>query len=264
MIKAKPRSSVVIVVPTIGERLDLLEQTLGSLSSQRPQAPDIVLVCPTKKHIVDLAKQFGAETVKDPGTGLSGALNAGFEHAKPWHKYGGWLGDDDILRPGAVAAGLAALERTDGAVLAYGYCDYIDKRNRILFTNKTGNLAPMIMSWGPNLIPLMGILYDLKIAKEVGGYDESLKYSMDLDMWLRLKRRGKFVNTKKVLGAFRWHDTSTTVANRTTSLKEAAMVKRRYLPTSIRVFAPLWEVPVAWATYFAVRRVNAKVHSLAR
>ncbi len=261
--KTPTRSSVLFVVPTIGQRIDLLRQSLKSIASQKPQAPDIVVVGSEKPEIKKIVKEFGATLAKDPRSGLSGAINAGFALAKPWHKYGSWMGDDDLLRPRAIATALKALEDNVNSVLAFGYCDYIDNRGHILFTNKAGNLAPRLLRWGPNLIPLMGVLYDLSIARKVGGYDESLKYAMDLDMWLKLKQRGAFINTHKVLGAFRWHDTSTTVANRRASIKETFRIKRRYLPAPMRRLALLWEFPVTLATILAVRQVNAKAKRLA-
>jgi hypothetical protein len=176
--------------------------------------------------------------------------------SEDWHEFGGWMGDDDLLRPGATAAAVTSLDANPEAVLAYGYCDYINDKGRTIFTSRAGRLAPWIMKWGPNLLPLPGLLYRLSAAKKVGDYDESLKYSMDLDMWLRLSKQGQFINTEKTLGAFRWHDTSTTVANRKASLREAARVKRKYLTGPMRVISPVWEVPVKIATRVAVRRAN--------
>lgn len=250
-------SRVLIVIPTIGQRLDLLRQTLQSLVNQKPEKPDIVVVCPKKKiEIRKLAREFGAMLADDPGS-LSSALNAGFALAKPWHEYGSWMGDDDLLRPGSLAITTSALDSNLQAVAAFGYCDYIDDKGKTLFTSRAGRHAPWLMRWGPNLVPLPGILYRLSAARKAGSYDNSLKYAMDLDMWLRLRKEGEFLNTRKTLGAFRWHPSSTTVANRRASLQEAEMIKRRYMPKYIRAVAPIWEGPVRFATHLAVRRVNS-------
>jgi GT2 family glycosyltransferase len=114
------------------------------------------------------------------------------------------------------------------------------------------------MSWGPNLVPLPGILYRHSAIQKAGDFDESLKYAMDLDMLLRLRKLGNFVCTGKTLAAFRWHTTSTTVANRQASLDEAARIKSRYLPKALRPLAPVWEIPVQLATKLAAKRVSAK------
>jgi GT2 family glycosyltransferase len=251
------KSRVLYVLPTLGDRLDLLEQTLDSVYTQKPEAPDIYLVCPAGNlEIRKLAKKYNARILNDPAEGLSAALNIGFAQAKPWHQYASWLGDDDLLRPGSLAATTAAFDKNPNAVVAYGYCDYIDSHGKIIFTNKPNDLAPWIMKWGPNLVPLIGVLYRLSAANESGGYDTTLKYAMDLDMWLRLIKKGDFINTKATLGAFRWHKTSTTVANRQASLHEAQTVKRRYLARGVKPLAPLWESPVKVVTKMAARRVN--------
>jgi glycosyltransferase involved in cell wall biosynthesis len=251
------RPKVVIVIPTLGDRLVFLKQTLESIANQGENVADIILVCPKDSKARSLAKKYKAIVVNDKGAGISSALNEGFKAAKPWHKYGGWMGDDDMLRPGMISKTVSVLEANPKSVLAFGYCDYIDNDGQTLFTSRAGRFAPWIMRWGPNLLPLPGLIYRLDAGKKAGGYDETLKYSMDLDMWLKIRRYGNFINTRRTLGAFRWHDSSTTVANRNLSLDEAQKVKRRYMSNFTRLLAPLWEWAVKIATRLAVRRVNA-------
>ena len=261
MVYKDSRSRVLVVLPTLGQRPTLLRQTLESLVSQQKQALDIILVCPRKSRTTHkLAREFGAALADDPG-GLSAAVNVGIAHAKPHHEYITWIGDDDLLTPGSLAATTRALDANPHTVLAFGYCEYIDDTGQHLFTSKAGRLAPWLMTWGPNLVPLPGILFRLSALQAAGDFDPSLKYVMDLDMLLRLRKQGKFFNTQQTVAAFRWHSSSTTVANRTASLDEAEMVKRRYLPKPLRLFAPIWEKPVRFATSLAARRVNALARS---
>jgi glycosyltransferase involved in cell wall biosynthesis len=253
--KNQGRAKVLFVIPTLGERLDLLRQTLQSIVAQGEDTVDIIVVCPPTSDAVAIAQEFGAKTANDPGT-LSGALNVGFALAKKHHEFGAWMGDDDLVAPGSLNITISALEKRPKAVVAYGYCDYIDDKGRLIFQSKAGRLAPWIMGWGPNLIPLPGMLYRLSALKKAGDFDASLKYSMDLDMLLRLRRFGPFVNTRQTLGAFRWHASSTTVSSRAASLKESELTKRRYLPTILREISLLWEIPVSITTHMAVWRVN--------
>ena len=205
-----------------------------------------------------MAVAIGATIIDDPTSprGISAAVNAGFENAKPWHEYGAWMGDDDLLEPKTLAATISALDNNPKAVVAFGHCNYIDDRGRLLFTNKAGKLAPWLMTWGPDLVPIPGALFRMSAIKEVGKFDTSLKFAMDLDMFLRLRKIGKFVSVGHVVGSFRWHPDSTTVANRAPSTFEAKMVKRRYLSSYLLPLAPLWEVPVKIAAHFAAQRVN--------
>lgn len=247
---------ILVVLPTLGKRLDYLRQTLESIRAQAPVATDVVMVFPlSNKETAKLANEYGAIAVDDPG-GISAAVNAGIAQAKPHHRYISWIGDDDLLAPESLQAAMAALDQHPDAVVAFGYCDYIDAEGRKIFTSRAGNLAPWLATWGPDLIPCPGALFRLSALRKVGKFDETRKYAMDLDMFLRLRKMGKFINTKRTLASFRWHPTSTTVANRKHSLDEAEQVKRKHLPKAMRPLSFLWEKPVRIATFIAAKRVN--------
>lgn len=254
--RTKQKARILMVIPTLGERSELLRKTLESIRSQTGVAYDIVMIFPLKSSkTMKLAKEFGASVIEDPG-GLSSAVNAGIAYAKPHHEFIGWIGDDDLIAPNSLRIGIEALDKNSKAVLAFGYCDYIDDKDRRIFTSRAGSLAPWIMTWGPNLMPCPGTVFRYSALKEAGEFDVENKYSMDLDMFLRLRKLGKFINTKQVMASFRWHPISTTVANRAKVLKETEMVKRKYLPRIVKPFAPLWEVPVRHATHIAAKRVT--------
>jgi glycosyltransferase involved in cell wall biosynthesis len=253
---AQVPARVLLVIPTLGRRVDLLRRTLESIRDQVPHRADVMVVCPSgAAEAVQLAAEFCAQVVDDPG-GMTAAINAGLAQAGQDHEYFNWIGDDDLLTPGSLSATVGALDADPAAVAAFGYCDYIDVADRVLFTSRAGVLAPWLMTWGPDLVPQPGALFRLATVREVGGLDPTLKYAMDLDLMLRLRRRGTFVSTGRTLSCFRWHPTSTTVANRTASLDEAERVKRRYLSPTQRRLAPLWEGGVRFATRLAARRVN--------
>ncbi|MFA5004398.1 MAG: glycosyltransferase [Candidatus Saccharimonadales bacterium] len=252
----EPYARVLVVIATLGKRNDLLRLTLESIVKQKPIKYDIVMIFPLdNKETMALAKRFKADVVEDPG-GMSAAVNAGIATAKAHHEYITWIGDDDMLTPGSLEASTKALDANPQAVVAFGYCDYIDHVGRVIFTSHAGRLAPWLMTWGPDLVPLPGSLFRCSTLQQIGGFDTNNKWSMDLDVFLRLRKRGKFVNTKKTLACFRWHTGSQTVSNRPMVLKEAEMVKRKYLPRPLRLIAPFWERPVRIATTLAVRRVN--------
>lgn len=250
------KSNILITIPTLGERLDLLEKTLESIRTQEKIIPNILIVCPSSsKEVMSLATRYGAKTAEDPGT-LSGALNIGIVNLNEHHDYFAWMGDDDLLRKDSLLTTSKILDDDPTAVIAYGACDYIDEKDKKIFTNHSSKFAPWLISWGPNLIPLPGMLYRISALNKAGIFDTDLKYAMDLDMLLRLKKYGKFVKTNKTLAAFRWHASSTTVANREKSLQEAKYIKRKYLPKYIQPFSFLWEFPVAIATKAVTYRIN--------
>lgn len=228
----KPR--ILITVPTLGKRLDLLEETLKSITEQKNIKVDIILVFPkNQKSVNTLVQKYKTLKEEDPGT-LSGALNIGVKKLKNKYDYFGWLGDDDLLYDSSLETTSKLLEKNPEAVIAYGGCDYIDSSGVKIYTNHSNKYASWVINWGPNIIPLPGMLYRAESLIKVGYFNTKLKYAMDLEMLLRLKKLGKFTYSDKTLAAFRWHPSSTTVANRQNSLKEARMIKKQFLPKYIK------------------------------
>jgi glycosyltransferase involved in cell wall biosynthesis len=256
--------TVLVVVPTLGERLDTLEESLASVRAQRGVDVHLVVVVPpAAEQARATAARHGATVVDDNRTGLSGAVNTGIAARRGDEELYAWLGDDDLLLPGGLATLAGLLRGTDGAVVAYGACPYIDERGRTRAVSRAGGLAARLMGWGPDLVPQPASLTRVEPLVAAGVYDESLRFAMDLDMFLRLKRLGGFVSTKQDVAAFRWHADSLTVANRGMSLAESEKVKRRYLRAGVRPFSPLWDVPVRFATRLAARQVNARARKVA-
>ena len=169
-----------------------------------------------------------------------------------------WLGDDDLLLPGSLASTSAALDRTPEAVLAFGYCRYIDGQGRHLGTSRAGRIAPWLLVWGPDLVPQPGMLVRRTEWLAVGGLDESLSYAMDLDLLLRLRRRGRLLAVDRPVACFRWHPESLTVSGRSISSAEAEVVKRRYLPALARRSSWLWERPVRLVSAQAARGITRR------
>jgi GT2 family glycosyltransferase len=256
-----PGTRTLLVVPTLGRRPEYLVQTLGSLRAQDVPV-DVVVVCPSEAEDARRAAvEHGASLVDDPGS-LSGAVNAGLATARGHHVYGNWIGDDDLLAPGSLAATTAALEADPAAVVAYGACSYIDEAGRELWVSRAGRLAVWLLGWGPDLVPQPGMLFRLDDFRAVGGLDETLAFAMDLDLLLRLRRRGRFVDVTQTVSSFRWHSSSLTVADRSASLDESDRVKRRYLSPHLRPLAPAWELPVHVATRLAARRLGKRATAL--
>jgi len=256
-------ADVLLVVPTLGQRTALLAATLASVTGQRGVGVDVVTVVPTGAVAArDLATAAGAAVVDDPG-GLTAAIAAGFATADG-QRYLAWLGDDDLLAPGSLAATVAALDADPTAVAAFGYCRYIDGAGRTVATSRAGRLAPLLLGWGPNLLPQPGALFRADAVAAVGGLDPTLSYAMDLDLYLRLRRRGRLVAVPRTVSAFRWHADSATVSGRDASIAEHQAVQRRYLPPALASLAPLWQVPVGAATRLAARGVAARAARVGR
>ena len=248
---------VLIVIPTLGSRLDYLDRSLASIRAQSVPV-DVTIVAPLdNSEIPTLASRWDARLMADPGS-LAAAINLGVSSAQPHHEFVNWLGDDDSLEPETLHLTLHALDTHPACVVAYGACRYVDGSDRELWVSKAGSWAPRILKWGPDLIPQPGMLVRRDAWQRVGGLDEAMRFAFDLDLLLKLQRLGPFIDVGAVVSQFRWHEDSLTVGDRSTSLHESEIARRRSLGPIARRLAWTWEPPVRLATRLAAREVSRR------
>lgn len=252
---------VLLVVATLGQRPEFLLQTLDSIRSQEVAA-DVVIVAPMSEPSVhEAAATFGCRVLPDPGS-LTSAINLGSQELQAHHEYFNWLNDDDLLEPGSLKATVEALDANPKAVVAYGACRYIDPQGRQLWISQAGKWATRILGWGPDLIPQPGMLVRVTAWKAVGGVDQSYKLAFDLDLLLKLKKLGAFIDVQQIVSSFRWHPTSLTVDDRNTNIAESERAKRAALSPTARKFKWIWEAPVRVATRFAANEVQRRARKI--
>lgn len=258
-----PAGRVLVILPTLGDRIDTLRETLLSINRQGSDVELTLAVVapPSAVEARSLAAEFGAVVVDDPRAGISEAINRGIA-ARTDETYYAWIGDDDLFRDGGLRELTELIEASPNAVVAYGGCDYIDPEGRTIAVSNAGALALFLLPWGPDLIPHPGSLIRLDDLEAIGMFDPALRFAMDLDAFLRLRSRGRFVWTRRSVSAFRWHPDSLTVSDRSSSSREAESVKRRHTPVAIRWLSPMWLLPIRWASAVAARRLNERARAL--
>lgn len=256
-------AEVLVILPTLGDRLDTLRLTLESVEAQRSEVPlKLIVVVPSAAtEARELSTLFGATVIDDPREGISSAINCGLA-ARSGEKYYAWIGDDDLFRPNGLAELKTVIESDPKTVLSFGGCDYIDDQGRTIAVSNAGGLAVFLLAWGPDLIPHPGTMIKLDALEAVGGFDENLKYAMDLDVFLKLRKLGRFTWTRTSVSAFRWHPDSLTVSNRLGSSQEAEFVKSRHLPSALRPISPLWHRPIRMASMYAASRLNVRARTM--
>lgn len=87
---------------------------------------------------------------------------------------------------------------------------------------------------------------------DAGGFDESLRYAMDYDLWLKLSAHSDPFLINREMSSFRVHQGSLSIKNRLDALDEEFLVRRRYLKGAFTTFAH--------ACYHALRRVYEVCH----
>ena len=254
---------VGIVVPTLGERPDYLEQCLKSIRAAG-QA-HILLVAPSSLDTTNLQSVGLVDSVvTDSGSGLPAAINSGIESLPETVEYVNWLGDDDLLKPGSLSSSTNVLDQKRDVVMTFGACDYIDSHGEIVWENRSGGWAVPLLRFGPDLIPQPGALFRRSTFNAVDGLKTNLGWAFDFELFLRFSKLGKLHYLNQTLAQFRWHPESLSVEHRKKSVAEASQVRVSHLPVFLRAISFIWEYPVRQATLIAGKRVTAKAQSKAR
>ena len=243
------------MVPTLGRRPDYLRESLASIRAAGDAR--ILLIAPAGFDASELIAEGLADAESAERTpGLTASINQGFSEAGDSIEFLAWLGDDDRLHPGAIAAAEQALDRRSRASAAYGACDYIDGEGNRVWRNRSGWWAAPLLRFGPNLVPQPGSLFRRSAIEAVGPLREDLGWAMDFDLFIRLSKTGRLVYVPRTLADFRWHASSLTVRDRRASVAEASAVRVAHLPRWLRPVSVVWEAPVRWATLRAAGLVN--------
>nr|WP_319563387.1 glycosyltransferase family 2 protein [uncultured Rhodoferax sp.] len=79
-----------------------------------------------------------------------------------------------------------------------------------------------------NFIPHPATFVRKDWFEQTDGFDESLKYAMDYDLWLRLAKLGAPIEISGALAAFREHAGSLSTQNRLAALSEDYLVRKNH------------------------------------
>lgn len=241
---------VGIVVPTLGTRLDLLKDCLQSI-----RGAGECFICVVVPRAINLADEidhsFCDLIISDPGRGLAEAINFGIASLPDSVEFCNWLGDDDLLEPMSLDESVKVLEKSMKTVLVYGNCTYIDSTGKKLWKNSAGAIASFVLRFGPCLVPQPGSLFRRRAFDQVGRLNPDYGWAFDYDLFIRLSNIGKINYMNRDTASFRWHLDSLTVSQRKNSVDEASRVRKSNYSYCQKVFSPIWEPLVRFATLHA-------------
>lgn len=221
---------MLIIIPTKGTgRSRSLEAAVESVASQT-LAPRILIITPIASldAVTAIAKPFGAVVLNQHREGLSAAINEAWERDAWRSHYTGWLGDDDLLLPSALERAVEVLDSDPRASMVHGRCRVVDDSGRYQFTIRNDAFGSWLAGWGMNLLAQPGSIYRTSAVRNVGGLDESLRYAMDVDLHLRLKRVGRIRHVAADVAVFCMHEGGLSTANASAAADEARLVRAEY------------------------------------
>ncbi len=223
-VEASP--TITIVTPSLNQG-EFLAQALESVASQHPVTIQHLVYDggSTDSTLSVLARYKDLVTaVIEPDGGQAAAVNRGLREAKG--DIVGWLNSDDFYYPGAIQTVVDYMESHPECDVLYGDACYVDERGDPVGPYPTGDPDDLIYGC---FICQPTVFLRRRAIDVAGTLDDSLRYCMDYDWWLRLSERVTLHRIPNKLAAYRLHSDSKSVAEQLESRREVVHVTRRRL-----------------------------------
>lgn len=162
-----------------------------------------------------------------PDGGQAAAINAGFRMTTG--EILGWLNSDDLYEPGAVSAAVRFFAEHPEVALVYGEAVFIDADGGEVGPRTHAqpfDLARMVRDG--DFIVQPAAFFRRAAFEAVGGLDESLRWSMDYDLWLKIGRRFPVAYVPRLWARYRWTGENKTARGGLDRLAELERVGRRH------------------------------------
>lgn len=186
----------------------------------------------TDGSVEDLVSRYGDKpwlmVKSEPDHGQSDALQRALDRST--NDYVMWLNADDIIYPGALAAVRAGLEEKPD--LLSGRSTIFKNDGRIVRTYSPGAFTrEAFVGTGSNMFT-GSFAYRTELVREVGGFDASFQYCMDMDLFARMsEREPSIVYIPEIVGGLRWHDDSKGATTLWPIIREATQVRLAHART---------------------------------
>lgn len=179
-----------------------------------------------------LERTEGISWVSEPDRGLSHAMNKGIAMASG--EIIGELNADDVYVPGALEAVGRAFEEHPDAEWLTGRCPIVDANGREIRKPITAYKNALLRHYSlplyltQNFVSAPATFFRTDVLRELGGFDERYRISVDYDLQLKFARRGDPIVLDRDLANFRMVEGTLSMSGFETQFREHAQQARRH------------------------------------
>lgn len=201
---------VSVVTPSLNQGGYIEEAIASVLEQDYPRVEHIVIDGGSTDGTLDVLRRYPhLRWVSEPDAGQAAAINTGFRFARG--DIYGWLNADDYYLPGAITAAVELMQAS-ACGLVHGGWRRVDEHGNVL-----RDVSPIPFDYARqldevNAVCQPGSFFPREAYWAVGGVDESYRYAMDYELWLKLGERFAVRHVDRLQAAYRYHGRSKSIA----------------------------------------------------
>lgn len=238
--KALPKIS--IITPTLNQAKFIERTILSVLNQGYPDLEYLVFDGGSTDGTQEILQRYSAKIKwwSEPDRGQSHALNKGLQICTG--EIIGFINSDDEYEPGALLKVGQFFSLHPEAMWITGKCRIIDEDDKEVFSFISIYKHTLLRLHHPALlaivdyIPQPSTFWRRVIVEEIGLFDESLRYVMDYDYWLRISKRYRLYYINEYLARFRIYPSSKTWQSVVSQDKEEEKMVQRYVKSKFLLF----------------------------
>ena len=204
---------VSVVTPSLNHGRFIRETIESVLTQSYPRIEYLVMDGGSTDETVEILTSYGQRFawVSERDSGQTQAINKGWRRARG--AILAYLNSDDTYLPGAVQRAVEAFAAHPDAGAVYGEGYHVDEGGRVIerYPTEPFDMARLAETC---FISQPTVFLRRDVVERLGYLDESRRYCMDYDLWIRVAHVARFVHVPAYLANTRVHSATVTDALR--------------------------------------------------
>ena len=235
---------VTVVTPSFNQGSFISETIESVLEQDYPRIEYLVIDGGSTDNTLNVLHNYDGrlDWVSEPDRNQSNAINKGFRRARG--EIICWVNSDDLLAPGAITRVVAEFKQDPSVGLVYGATRLIDREGKLIEVQASRPPDLWMMVFLADHLAQPSTFMRREAYAEVGEIDESLRYSMDYELFIRFFAIAPARQVPDVLSDTRIHAETFTASGGTARYREVVRVVRHHsgkrIPPAALFYAIDW------------------------